>query len=146
MKFFFALTISILHTLSIKSQTYNADQIIGDWISPKKDLIVRCYKENNLYYGKVVWFYRYYPVQPDNPNGLPESQWVNTVVMSKFSFADNEWSGGEIYEIKIGKTYDAYIKLLDTNTLIVTGYVFWRIFSETTSFTRYKEAKLPAFN
>jgi len=146
MKFLYIITISIFYSISLPSQTNIADKIIGDWVSPKRDLIIRCYKENNLYYGKVVWFYKYYPPQPDNPHGLPETQWVNTVVMDKFSFSNNEWRGGEILEIKTGKVYDAYIELIDENTLKLTGYIFWEIFSETTIFTRYKESKLPAFN
>ncbi len=144
-----SLLIVLLTTListAFKSDNAKPDQIIGDWISPKRDLIIHCYKENNLYYGKVVWFYKYYPAQPDDPNGLPERQWVNTIVMSNFSFSENEWSGGEINDIKTGKKYDAYIQLVNENSLKVTGYVFWRIFSETTMFSRYKESELPAFN
>ena len=146
MRFLSIISISLFFTISLKSQTVKPDQIIGDWISPKKDLIIRCYKENNLYFGKIVWFYKYYPAQPDNPEGVPESKWVNTVVMDKFSFSDDEWSGGKIFEIKTGKTYDAYMKLIDLNNMEVTGYVFWRIFSDTITFSRYKESKLPPFN
>jgi len=122
------------------------DQIIGDWVSPKRDLIVRCYKENNIYYGKVVWFYKYHDNEPDDPNGVPEVQWLNSVVMNKFLFADNEWAGGEIYDLKSGKKYDSFIQLNNSNSLKVTGYVFFRFLSESTIFTRYQELKLPAFN
>lgn len=146
MRFFAILAICFFHSLPIRPQTTQADQIIGNWISPKKDLIVHCYKQDNLYYGKVIWFYKYYPARLGNSSGLKESEWINAIVMSKFFFSDNEWQGGEIYEIKTGKTYDANIKLIDVNTLVVTGYAYWRIFSETTVFTRCKESKLPAFN
>ncbi|MEO6901671.1 MAG: DUF2147 domain-containing protein [Bacteroidia bacterium] len=140
------IILTVLFSIAFKSDNKQADQIIGDWISPKRDLIIHCYKENNLYYGKVVWFYKYYPTQPDDPNGVPEKQWVNSIVMNNFFFSDNEWSGGEIHNIKNGKKYDAYIQLINENSLKVTGYVFLRIFSETTMFSRYKELTLPAFN
>jgi uncharacterized protein (DUF2147 family) len=146
MRFFFILIIGVFCTILAKAQTYNPDDIIGDWISPKKDLIVRCFKINNLYYGKVIWFYKYYDTEPIDPNGKPENQWLNTMVMSNFSFSNREWVGGEIYQLKTGKTYNAYIQFTYANTLSVTGYVFWRIFSETTVFNRYQESKLPVFN
>jgi uncharacterized protein (DUF2147 family) len=145
MKLFFVLIISFFCSITIQAQSSKADLILGDWISPKRDLIVRCYKENNRYYGKIVWFYKYYPPEPEE-SATPEDQWVNTIVMNHFSYSNNEWNEGEIYDIKKGKTYDAFIELVDNNTLKVTGYMFWRVFSETITFNKYKEARLPAFN
>jgi uncharacterized protein (DUF2147 family) len=146
LKFLVFLNIGIFCTPVIKSQTYKPDQILGYWISPKKDLIVQCYKFNNLYYGKVVWFYKYYGNEPEDPDGMPENKWVNTIVMDKFSFSDNEWSGGEIHDLKHGKVYDSYICLLDSNTLKVTGYIIFRFLSQSETFTRYQQSKIPPFN
>ena len=146
MRLFLVAIVFIAYTINVQAQSSKADQIIGDWISPKRDLIVRCYKINNLYYGKVVWFYKYSPPEPNYANGLPEDQWVNTVVMNHFAYSDNMWNEGEIYDIKKGKTYDAYIQLTDNNTIMVTGYVFCRLFSETITFSRYNAPRLPAFN
>lgn len=129
----------------IKSQISSADQILGDWISPEKDLIVRCCKENNLYYSKIVWFKRYYDDSPETPNAVSENKWLNTVIMNSFSYANNEWADGEIYNLKNGKKYAAYIKLNNVNQLKVVGYVIFRMFSESIIFTRYVSSKLPYF-
>lgn len=145
-KYLIFLTLSFFCLPTLRSQTYKADQIIGYWMSPKKDLIVQCYKFNNLYYGKVVWFYKYYSNEPFNQNGMPEEKWVNTIVMNKFSFLDNEWTGGEIYDLKSGKTYSAYISMYNSNSIKVTGYILFRFLSQSVIFTRYREPKLPAFN
>jgi len=131
-------------TNNITAQTTVADKLIGNWISPEKDLIVQCYKQNNKYYGKIIWFKEYFDNTPDNPDALPESQWKSTVVMKDFIYQDNEWSNGKILQLKTCKTYDAFIKIQNENTLQVTGFVFFRFLSETITFSRYNEAKLPS--
>jgi hypothetical protein len=131
-------------TNNITAQTTVADKLIGNWISPEKDLIVQCYKQNNKYYGKIIWFKEYFDNTPDNPDALPESQWKSTVVMKDFIYQDNEWSNGKIFQLKTCKTYDAFIKIQNENTLQVTGFVFFRFLSETITFSRYNEAKLPS--
>lgn len=146
MKYLFFLTVIFFCTLSLQSQPYKADQILGYWISPDKDLIIQCFKSNNYYYGKVVWFYKYHGNEPEDPDGMPESKWLNTIIMNKFLFIDDEWSGGEISDIKHGKVYDSYIRLTNPNTLKVTGYIIFRFLSQSVVFTRYQDSKLPAFN
>lgn len=127
---------------NIEAET-NADKIIGNWISPKKDVIIKCFKYNNKYFGKIVWFKRYYDDAPDDPKMLPESKWLNTVVMKNFTYKNNEWSDGKIFQVKTCKTYDAYIKLNNFNSLQLTGYVCLRFFCETVSFSRYTEVEFP---
>lgn len=140
------LGFGILWLSAAKAQVMPADKILGDWISPEKDLIVRCFKDKNIYYSKVVWFKRYYDDAPDDPNGIPENQWLSAVVMSGFKYEDNEWNDGEIKNLKNGKKYSAYLKLNCENELSVVGYVFFRFFSETIVFRKFTEAKLPDFN
>jgi uncharacterized protein (DUF2147 family) len=65
------------------------------------------------------------------------------LLMKDFIFQDNEWSKGKIYQLKTCKTYDAFIKLRNDDALEVTGYVFFRFLSETITFKRYIENKLP---
>lgn len=130
--------------LTVTAQTNISDKIIGNWISPEKDLIVQCYKQNNKYYGKIIWFKEYFDNTPDNPEALPENQWKSTLVMKDFVYQDNEWCNGKIFQLKTCKTYDAYIKLQSENSLQVTGFIFFRFLSETIIFSRYIEAKLPS--
>ncbi len=124
-----------MHTTIVKDVT--EDQIIGDWISPQNDLIVRCYKSNEQYHAKVIWFKEYFDNTADDPNGVPEKQWLGARVMSNFKYKEKEWVDGEIWNLKNGKKYSAYIKMPSPNKIQVVGYVFIRFFSESTEFTRY---------
>jgi uncharacterized protein (DUF2147 family) len=128
---------------SYQCQNVNPDYIVGNWISPDNDLIINCYKKNNKYYGKIVWFKKYYDAEHDKPKAVPESQWLYMNVMTDFEFSDNEWTNGEIFNLNTGKKYDAFIKQKDNNTLKVTGYIFLPIFCESVLFKKYTEPKLP---
>jgi uncharacterized protein (DUF2147 family) len=132
-------------SVNIYSQSNEADMILGDWISPKNDVIVQCYKKNNMYYGKIVWFKKYYYNLKYDPNAVPERNWLNIDVISKFKYKDNEWSDGQIFALKKGKTYEGFIKMKDINTMEVTGFAYIRMLSETLYFTRYLEKELPKF-
>jgi uncharacterized protein (DUF2147 family) len=70
---------------------------------------------------------------------------MNIDVISKFKYKDNEWSEGQIFALKKGKTYEGFIKMKDKNTMEVTGFAYIRMLSETLYFTRYLEKELPKF-
>lgn len=142
MKQIFPLLYLFLFSFEIFAQNSSGDRILGEWMSPKKDLLVECFKENNLYYSKVIWFKRYNSPTPDDPNGVPESQWLNAIVMDKFAFQKNQWKNGKIWDLKNGKRYPAYIQMIGTDTLKVTGYKFINMFNESIYFYRYKGVRL----
>ena len=41
--------------LSIGIYAQNSDAILGKWINEKEDRVIEVYKNNDLYYGKVIW-------------------------------------------------------------------------------------------
>ncbi len=125
------------------SQTIKADDILGNWITPEKDLIVNCYKVNNKYFGKIVWYKRYGNELPDEVYSVPQTKWINYTVMKNFVFSDNTWIDGNIIEIKKGKSYDAYIKKGSKNALVVTGYFMFKFLNQVQYFNRYEESLLP---
>ena len=133
--------------LSVTAQNCNADKIIGLWVSSEKDLIVKCFKEENKYFGTIVWYKKH----PDNPvttvnnNALPQEKWMNSFVMKDFVFDDDEWNDGYIYDVKSGKKYTAYVKLKNENELNVSGYMCFRFLCQHMNFSRYRQNKLPAF-
>ncbi len=147
-----ALIITVLAlviSLSATAQKSGADKIVGLWISKEKDLIVKCYKEDDKYYGIIVWYKKrsagVTAAANNEYNGMPEEQWMNSFVMKDFVFDNDEWNDGNIYDIKKGKKYTAYIKLNRDNELHVTGYVCFRFLCQTMDFKRYTDNKLPAF-
>ena len=145
MKYYLFLILTLCNGINLLSQTYTSDQIVGNWISAERDLIVNCYKVNDVFYGKIVWFKNYNDDLHGKNTAVPEDQWINAIVMKHFVFSDNEWKDGEIYDLNSGKSYTSLIVLNDANTLSCTGYVWLPIFGQTMRFTRYQEAKLPAF-
>ncbi len=145
MKYLFILLLINLSFVSPKSFDYSPDQLLGNWMSPQKDLIINCYKVNGQYFGKVVWFKKYYDEKHGKNLAVPEEHWLNYEVMKHFVFSNNEWKDGEIYDLNTGKSYSAYITLDGPNTLKLKGYIWLTIFGETTEFTRYTESKLPDF-
>lgn len=121
------------------SQATNPDLIIGDWMDEKKEVLVRCYKENGKYYGKTIWIENLH----DRGKPLPpnEQHWINMVVMKDFVFDKDEWNNGKIYVPKSDKTYTAFVKAMGNNILKVTGFVWFRFLSESQIFIRVTPKK-----
>lgn len=119
------------------------NQIVGKWMSEDKEGITEIYEQNKLYFGKITWLKK-----PNDDKGKPITDTENPdkskrniaimglVILSDFSFKNNEWKGGKIYDPQKGKTYTCTMWLTDNNTLKVRGYV--GIFYQTQIWTRVK--------
>lgn len=113
------------------------DRLIGNWISRERDLIVNCYKVNNLYYGKLVWFKKYNDKEHGpKEGGVPESQWINYVVMKNLKYKESKWVDGQIKDLNTGSVYSNEIEMDEQKNIIVTGYIFLPIFGKSLHFTR----------
>ena len=148
MRLLILITLAIGINLSATAQSCNADKIIGLWMSADKDLIVKCYKEEDKYFGTIVWYKKYqgnYVAVATNNNALPQEKWMNSFVMKNFVFDEDEWNDGNIYDVKTGKKYTAFVKLRNENELHVTGYMYFRFLCQTMNFNRYTDNKLPSF-
>jgi len=143
LKYYLVLIVLLSNYCLCISQTIKADDILGNWITPEKDLIVNCYKVNNKYFGKIVWYKRYGNELPDEVYSVPQTKWINYTVMKNFVFSNNQWIDGNIIEIKKGKSYDAYIKKGSKNALVVTGYFMFKFLNQMQYFNRYEESQLP---
>ena len=116
------------------AQSIKAELITGNWMDLKKQTIVHCYKQDGKYYGKLLWAENLEaigkPLPPD------EQHWINMIVMKGFEYGDSEWANGTIYNPKTDKTYSSFIRLINNDTLEVTGYIFFRFLSESELFIR----------
>ena len=121
----------------------NGDGIKGVWINESKDVKVEIYRAGDKYFGKVVWGKDIYEadgktLKRDNKNSnetLRNRSILNLVILSGYTYDEGEWTGGEIYDPKSGKTYDSKIKLKGGN-LEIRGYVGSPMFGKTTVWTR----------
>jgi uncharacterized protein (DUF2147 family) len=138
-KYYIGLLLAIsAFSLSGRTSENVADKIIGNWISPNKDLIVRCYKgTNGKYHGKMAWFKVYSGDASRYNCDIPQKEWINKVVLTGFTYQNKEWANGTIKDLKKCNTYDAYIKLETDGRLTATGFVVFRWLSESMTFSRY---------
>ena len=121
----------------------NPDLVKGIWVSGSKDAKVEIYKAGEKYFGKIVWAQNMYEadgktLKKDSKNSNEQLQGrtiLNMIILSGFTYSDGEWSGGEIYDPKSGKTYKSKMKLKG-NSLEVRGYVGSPMFGKTTTWTR----------
>lgn len=120
------------------AQTDPGDVLLGDWMDSKKETVVRCFKQDGKYFGRLIW------VENTEARGEPlspcDKYLINYIVLKNFEYKNNEWVNGIIYQPKTNKTYTAYLKLIDTNTMNVVGYMFFRFLSESQIFTRVTAA------
>ena len=127
----FLLFFFLIATTVAFAQT-NPDAIVGDWLTTDKNAIIRCYKQGNQYFGKVIWYAPFIEAEEGHPIDPAENtKYLNALVMKNFVFADNEWSGGRILDLPHNKNYTAFARLNKKNQLEVTGYMFFRWLSQT---------------
>src|ERR1700710_450615 len=104
-------TISVMAVLASLTNVFaytpanRADEIIGVYWSPKKDAKIEIFKRGDRYYGKSIWVAT---MRKDskNPNeNLREREVLGIELLTGFSFNDDGYSDGKIYDPESGKTY-----------------------------------------
>jgi len=123
----------------------NPDAILGVWSNRSNKGHIQIYKHNDKYYGKLIWL-----KEPNDEKGHPKTDYKNPdktlrnryvmglVILRHFRYDDNEWKGGRIYNPNDGKEYKCYMKLKNSGTLTVRGYIGISLFGMTETFTRVR--------
>ncbi|MDP7320320.1 MAG: DUF2147 domain-containing protein [Bacteriovoracaceae bacterium] len=135
---------------SFHSFAKKADQILGFWLSESGKAVIEIYKkENDKFEGKIVWLKDIHTgkvedkLDKNNPDKeLQKRSLQGLVNLTGFSFEDEEWEGGEIYDPESGKTYSAKMSLESPDTLSLRGYVGIPLFGRTSTWSRQK-SKIP---
>lgn len=140
------LAIVSVFSFSIATQAAtNPDDIVGIWLSASGQGQVQIYKEGDRYFGKIFWM-----KEPNGPKGNPKIDANNpdpslrnkpllgSMVLRNFSFHNDEWTGGRIYDPQNGKDYKCYIRLKDPKTLSLRGYIGISLLGRTEIWTRVK--------
>jgi len=108
------------------------DKVLGKWYTPDKETILEVYKDGGKYFGKIVWL-----KEPNEEDGTPkvddknpepklQSQSILGLVNLKdfaYDAKEKEWSNGNIYDPKNGKTYDCYMWMDNDDELTIKGYI-----------------------
>lgn len=133
------IILGVLFTGKLYAQA-NPDALLGIWFNEEKDAKIKIYKEDGMYFGKIVWHKTGEDISPyDQNNPDPELQKrkkVGLVILKDFEFDGGQWEDGTIYDPKSGKTYSCVIKLQKDGGLNVRGYIGISLLGRTTHWTK----------
>jgi uncharacterized protein (DUF2147 family) len=128
--------------ISLGQVNAQPNRIIGVWLTSDKDAKIEIYQKESRYFGKMIW------LTPDvDGNGKPLTDSENPdptkrnrkleglEIISGLAYADGKWKG-TIYVPESGKTYNSQIKLVNENTVELTGYVGLPMFGLTETWKR----------
>ena len=145
MKKLFTLIGTWLFMTLMASAAPNPDDVIGVWLNSSGEGQIEIYKESNKYFGRIIWLKK-----PNGPKGNPKLDANNpdesmrskpllgSLILRNFKYDNGEWNGGRIYDPQNGKDYKCYMKLKDTKTLSVRGYIGFSLLGRTEVWTKVK--------
>ncbi len=123
------------------------NRIVGVWLTSDKDAKIEIYQKESHYFGKMIWFT---PAVDEKGNPLTDSENPDPAkrnrklegleIISGLTYTDGKWKG-TIYDPQSGKTYNSQIKLVNENTLELTGYVGLPTFGLTETWKRSSHDK-----
>ncbi|MBG0782865.1 MAG: DUF2147 domain-containing protein [Bacteroidales bacterium] len=125
-----------------------ADRVLGKWLNEEGDAHVEITKSGDVYSGKLVWLK--FPtddktgkpkLDKKNPDDALKSRPVLGLEMLsgfKYDSDDDEWTDGEIYDPKSGKTYSSFMEFDSDGKLKIRGYIGISLIGRTTYWTAVK--------
>ena len=132
------LFILMLGTLTAQSA------ILGRWLSAEGNAQIEIYQTGEKYFGKIVWMEEPYDeegnlkLDKENPeSNLRSEPILNSVILRDFTYKNEQWKGGTIYDPESGKTYSSKMWLVGNDTLKLRGY--WGFLYRTSQWTRVTE-------
>lgn len=143
-KTYFLAIITLLFLCSNSENAYsqtldNENLILGKWLAPNGKTAIKIYKNNGLYDGRITWLIDPYDdhgkqvTDVNNPDEeLRMVPLMNLVILKDLKYKGKaNWSGGNLYMPKSGKTYNCKIKLIDKYTMEVSAYVGLKALGKT---------------
>jgi len=136
-----ALVLAAGLTLASAAAAFAASPV-GDWRTPTKNGLVHVSECGDGLCGKLVDGddLRAHPDAKDVRNQDPKLRdrpLKGLTIFYDVKGGPTEWTGGSVYNPEDGKTYHGSIKLVDDNTLQLTGCVI-APFCKTQTWTRVK--------
>jgi uncharacterized protein (DUF2147 family) len=147
-RFLFIFSLFFITPSVITDEATYCDKICGNWITERKDSVVKIFCKDSKYFGKVVWLREPKdkngnPIKDEkNPNEKLRSREIKGIVFLNgfvYDSKDEKWENGSIYDPKTGDTYDAEITLASDDLLELRGYVGLPSLGRTVKWMRYKK-------
>ena len=116
----------IVFTQTAIAQERKGDEIIGTWLTADKKGEITIFKEKDRYFGKISAGSGEQKFDIHNPDKSRRSDPLIGLVILKdlqYDAEDKTWENGKVYDPQNGKSYSCNVKLLNSNTLKITGYI-----------------------
>lgn len=129
------LSLFVAATLSAQNK---AGDIVGTYMNPDADAVLKIYETSGKYFGKLIWVKNPANLDSNNPDPAKRSQKrLGLVIMNNFKFdGDDTWEDGTIYDPKNGKTYDCKVTRDTKGNLDIRGYIGISLLGRTSHFTK----------
>lgn len=118
-----------------QSSQPKADKILGLYWSPEKDAKIQITKKGTEYFGKFVWLDQPKRDVKNPDESLRSREVLGAVFLTNFSYKDENYINGKIYDPKNGNTYNCKM-ILAGNNLKVRGFIGISLFGRTENFKR----------
>ena len=139
------LVVFILFNVLFSYAQQDGDKIAGVWKNGEGTGMIKIYKNGDKYQGKIVWLKEPIDAETGKPKldknhpdeNLHTRPLIGLVNTWGFDYTgDNVWENGKIYDPKNGNTYECTIKMKNTNSLEVRGYIGISLIGRTDTWTR----------
>ncbi len=123
----------------------SADYLLGQWYTEGKAALIEFSKNENGYFGKVLWLQdklnngkREIDKNNENPQ-FRKRPILGIQLIWSLHYQDGIWTGGWLYDPESGKTFRCLIKKKDSSTLEVRGYLGMPSFGRSVYWTRVQK-------
>jgi uncharacterized protein (DUF2147 family) len=104
-----------------------SEKIVGVWLTENNSSKIQIYKNDNQYFGKIVWM-----ASKSKDEDLKVKPTLGYQIFKKFTYeGKNLWSGGQVSDPRSGMTVSGKMTLKDEQTLSVRGYLGAPMFGKT---------------
>lgn len=137
-----------LYSSVYAQSTKKADDVIGLWFTEQGKSLVKVYKENDKYYGKIIWLKTPLneegteKLDKENPDKKLKTRPIKGLIfMLDFNFEekDGEWANGKVYDPESGKTYSGILKMPNIDIIELRGFIGISLIGRTSTWVRKAE-------
>jgi uncharacterized protein (DUF2147 family) len=114
-----------------------ANDVLGYYMNPTGEAILKIYENAGKYAGKLVWMKNPEKLDKENPDKAKKTQKIlGSTIMHDFVYDGEIWKNGRIYDPKNGKTYDCKITRDEKGNLSIRGFIGISLLGRTDYFVK----------
>ena len=133
-----ALAVGLLTLFPVASMANEADSILGEYWSEKRDGRIEIFRQGEEYLGRIVWGKRPGKDTKNPDPTLRDRDIIGLVFLEGFTYdGAGTWVDGKVYSPRHGQVFDAKMWLEEGGAILkMRGFVGISLFGATASFTR----------